>query len=61
MLEPVSRNSLPDEAGHFGLYGGMYVPETLMAPLYELSAAYEEARKDPTFQEELAHHLRYFA
>ena len=61
MLEPVSRNSLPDEAGHFGPYGGMYVPETLMAPLYELSAAYEEARKDPTFQEELAHHLRSFA
>lgn len=61
LLEPVPRNSLPDEAGHFGPYGGMYVPETLMAPLYDLSKAYEEARTDPLFQDELAHHLRSFA
>jgi len=53
--------SLPDERGHFGPYGGMYVPETLMTPLFELTEAYHEARKDPEFQEELDHHLREFA
>ncbi|MGE4550479.1 MAG: pyridoxal-phosphate dependent enzyme, partial [Opitutales bacterium] len=59
--EPLSRFSLPDEGGHFGPYGGMYVPETLMAPLYDLSTAYDEARQDPEFQKELQHHLRSFA
>ena len=39
----------------------MYVPETLMAPLYDLSTAYDEAREDPEFQRELQHHLRSFA
>ncbi|MFP6899590.1 MAG: tryptophan synthase subunit beta, partial [Opitutales bacterium] len=61
ILESVSRHSLPDEGGHFGPYGGMYVPETLMAPLYDLSAAYDEARQDTAFQAELAHHLSSFA
>jgi tryptophan synthase beta chain len=45
--------SLPDTAGHFGKFGGMFVPETLMAPLQELTVAYEAARKDPAFQQEL--------
>ncbi|MEO0510113.1 MAG: tryptophan synthase subunit beta [Verrucomicrobiota bacterium] len=53
--------SLPDERGHFGPYGGMYVPETLMTPLFELTEAYKEARRDPEFQKELDHHLREFA
>ena len=61
MPEPLSRFSLPDEGGHFGPYGGMYVPETLMAPLYDLSTAYDEAREDPVFQKELQHHLRSFS
>jgi tryptophan synthase beta chain len=39
----------------------MYVPETLMTPLFELTEAYEAARKDPEFQKELDHHLREFA
>ncbi len=43
-LDPLS---LPDARGHFGAYGGMYVPETLMTPLFELTEAYHEARKDP--------------
>lgn len=43
----------PDEHGHWGLYGGRYVPETLMAPLEELTNAYEKARVDPTFRREL--------
>jgi len=45
--------SLPDATGHFGTFGGMFVPETLMAPLQELTVAYDEARKDPAFQAEL--------
>ena len=44
----------PDAAGHFGPYGGRYVPETLMEPLRELEAAYAEARRDPAFRAELA-------
>jgi tryptophan synthase beta chain len=46
-------SSLPDAAGHFGQFGGMFVPETLMAPLQELSQAYAAARLDPEFQREL--------
>ena len=41
--------SLPDERGKFGPYGGQFVPETLMPALEELIAAYEEARHDPAF------------
>ncbi len=52
---------LPDAAGHFGHYGGVFVPETLMTALAELTTAYEQARGDPVFQEELRHHLKEFA
>ena len=45
--------SVPDATGHFGPYGGMFVPETLMAPLQELADEYERARVDPDFQHEL--------
>jgi tryptophan synthase beta chain len=45
---------LPDAQGHFGPYGGRFVPETLMHPIEQLIAAYEEARRDPEFQKELA-------
>jgi tryptophan synthase beta chain len=44
---------LPDATGHFGKFGGMFVPETLMAPLQELTVAYDAARRDPAFQAEL--------
>ena len=53
--------SLPDAAGRFGRYGGVFVPETLMTALQELGAAYEEARQDPIFTKELHHHLKEFA
>jgi tryptophan synthase beta chain len=43
----------PDAGGHWGPYGGRFVPETLMAPLEELAAAYEAARADESFQREL--------
>ncbi|MCX6628820.1 MAG: pyridoxal-phosphate dependent enzyme [Candidatus Solibacter sp.] len=53
--------SQPDAGGHFGPYGGRYVPEVLMAPIEELEAAYLAARGDPAFQTELAGLLRNFA
>ena len=58
---PQDPETLPDEKGHFGPYGGMYVPETLMAPLYDLIEAYKEARTDPEFQKELAYQLKVYA
>ena len=57
----IDRFSLPDAAGHFGVYGGVYVPETLMTALQELEQAYEVAKNDPQFQAELKHHLKEFA
>ncbi len=51
----------PDAGGHFGPYGGRYVPEVLMAPLEELEKAYLEARGDPAFQAELSDLLRNYA
>jgi tryptophan synthase beta chain len=47
-----SFHDLPDAKGHFGEYGGRFVPETLMHPLEELTRAYEEARSDPEFNRE---------
>ena len=43
----------PDERGHFGLYGGRFVAETLMPLILELEQAYAAARADPAFQTEL--------
>ncbi len=53
--------SVPDALGHFGPYGGRYVPEVLMSPLEELERAYVEARQDPDFQTELNGLLRHYA
>ncbi len=47
--------------GRFGPYGGRYVPETLMVPLYELERAYEQAKTDPAFQAEFQNLLKNFA
>ncbi len=47
----------PDARGHFGPYGGRFVPETLMHPLQELAAAYEASKSDPEFHRELDHLL----
>jgi len=46
--------------GHFGLFGGIFVPETLMGPLTEVAEAYESARRDPEFQRELAFRLKHY-
>jgi tryptophan synthase beta chain len=51
----------PDARGHWGPYGGRFVPETLMAPLEELTAAYETARADARFQAELDSLLRDYS
>lgn len=55
------RFNLPDAKGHFGPYGGTYVPETLFTALRELEAAYREARKDSAWQVELDRHLKDYA
>jgi tryptophan synthase beta chain len=52
--------SLPDQHGHFGPYGGRFVPETLMTALLELEREYESARKDPAFRNELSSLLQEF-
>ncbi len=51
----------PDSLGHWGPYGGRFVPETLMAPLEMLTDAYLVAKDDPSFQSELATLLRDYA
>jgi tryptophan synthase beta chain len=51
---------LPDEAGHFGPYGGMFVAETLMEPLDELRVAYERYMQDPAFLAELDADLQHY-
>jgi tryptophan synthase beta subunit len=55
-----TREALPDARGHFGEFGGTFVPETLMPALAELQAAYAEARTDAGFQRELEGLLRTY-
>ena len=57
----IDLQSLPDKHGHFGPYGGMFVPETLMDALHTLAGEYAQAREDKTFQNELAATLKDFA
>ncbi|HET9479902.1 MAG TPA: tryptophan synthase subunit beta, partial [Pyrinomonadaceae bacterium] len=51
----------PDTLGHWGKYGGRFVPETLMAPLEELTDAYLSSRDDESFQTELQDLLSNYA
>jgi len=53
--------TMPDKRGRFGPFGGRYVPETLVAPLEELERAFNEARLDPAFRQELDSLLHNFA
>jgi tryptophan synthase beta chain len=53
--------AVPDARGHFGPYGGMFVPETLVSALNDLAAEYDRAKANPAFQNELAALLRDFA
>ncbi len=54
----IDLQSLPDRHGHFGQFGGMFVPETLMTALLELTEEYEKAKADPAFHAELNGLLR---
>src|SRR3989475_1203343 len=56
----VARSTLPAAQGHFGPYGGRFVPETLMHPLQQLEQEYFKAQHDPEFQRELQYYLREF-
>jgi tryptophan synthase beta chain len=55
--QPNSFRTGPDEHGHFGIYGGRFVAETLMPPILELEKAYTLAKGDPAFQKEMDGHL----
>src|SRR5216110_414360 len=59
-MSAIASSALPDALGHFGPYGGRFVPETLMHPLQELEEEYQRARKDPEFQREFEYYLREF-
>ena len=50
----------PDKQGHFGAFGGRYVPETLMPALLELEKAYNHYRHDKEFREEFEYYLRQY-
>ena len=52
--------NMPDARGHFGPYGGMFVAETLMPPIQELNAAYQQYLKDPEFISELDADLQHY-
>jgi len=56
----MSAYAWPDAAGHFGVFGGTFAPETLMQPLAELARAYERLRADAQFQEEFTEDLRLY-
>ncbi len=58
--EPNSYQTGPDEFGHFGIFGGRYVAETLMPLILEVEKAYEAAKADPSFQAELDHFLAHY-
>ena len=60
MSQPNSFRTGPDLHGHFGAYGGRYVAETLMPLVLDLERAYEEARRDPSFQAELDDLLTHY-
>jgi tryptophan synthase beta chain len=58
--QPNSFRTGPDERGHFGLYGGRFVAETLMPLILDLEKAYAEARNDPAFRKEMDGHLTHY-
>jgi len=61
IMKPNTYRTGPDERGHFGLYGGRFVAETLMPLILDLEAAYEDAKADPVFEEELRELLCHYA
>lgn len=59
--KPNSYRTGADERGHFGIYGGRFVAETLMPLILDLEKAYEEAKNDPEFQAELKHLNKHYS
>jgi len=60
-MEPVNTyRGGPDEQGHFGMFGGRYVAETLMPLILDLEKAWNEARNDPSFKAELDHWAKHY-
>jgi tryptophan synthase beta chain len=59
-VNAAASSTVPDSNGHFGPFGGRYVPETLVYPLQQLEDEYYRAQKDPAFQNELSYYLREF-
>lgn len=59
--EPNSYHTGPDEDGHFGIFGGRFVAETLMPLILELEEAYEKAKADPSFHAELKNLMQHYA
>ncbi len=55
------KKKLPDATGHYGVFGGRYVPETLIKALNDLVKFYQKMKKDPTFKEELNGYLKTYA
>jgi len=53
-------DSLPDANGHFGVYGGRYIPETLLPAVEELTSTYLQLRGDESFLKEFRYYLRHF-
>ncbi|AVP96931.1 tryptophan synthase subunit beta [Ahniella affigens] len=59
-VAPIDYSQMPDARGHFGPYGGQFVADTLMAPLQELTAAYEQLKRDPDLLAELDDDLAHY-
>jgi tryptophan synthase beta chain len=59
-MSSIATDNVPDARGHFGPYGGRYVPETLMHPLQELETEYLRSQQDSDFQREFEYYLREF-
>lgn len=53
-------NAMPDVTGHFGAYGGRFIAETLMEPIYQLEQAYSSLKNDPAFQAEFDRDLKHY-
>lgn len=60
-MNSVQPSALPDDRGHFGRFGGRFMPEALVGPLEEITVAWNEAMADPTFTNELNRMLREYA
>ena len=60
MQQPNTYRGGPDESGHFGIFGGRFVAETLMPLVLAVEQAYSDANQDPKFHEELAYYHKHY-